>query len=150
MTNVKEVPPEILLKKVAEKLKEDKRIEVPEWVHYLKAGVHKENSWDTEDWYHVRLASTLRKLSIKGPIGISKLSADYGGRVDMGSRSYHPRKGSRFIVRTMFQTLENLGYAKKDAKGRSISPQGVSLLDKATKEVLKELSEKNEFYKKLI
>ncbi|MCL4330381.1 MAG: 30S ribosomal protein S19e [Candidatus Thermoplasmatota archaeon] len=150
MVNVERVPVNLLLNKVAQKLKEDKRVEVPEWVNFLKAGIHTEKAWENDDWYVVRLASTLRKLYLKGPIGISKLSAEYGGRVDRGSKPYHPAKGSRYIIRNMFQTLEELGYAKKDKSGRVISPQGISLLEKTSKELIAELSKENEIYKKFI
>ncbi len=140
MVNVKEVPPELLMKQLAEEFKKTK-LEVPQWTDYLKAGIHKEKSWEDPDWFYIRLASTLRKVFIKGPIGISRLSEEYGGRVDNGSQGYHPGKGSRYIVRQMLQTLEKLGYVKKDKKGRSIAPQGASILDKASKEAMKTLAQ---------
>ena len=117
MVDVKKVPPDMLLNNLAETFKGDKRVEVPEWASYLKAGIHREKSWEDPDWYYKRLASTLRKVYLNGPIGISKLSEEYGGRVDRGSISYHPAKGSRFIVRKMLLQLESLGYVKKDRKG---------------------------------
>ncbi len=141
MVNVREVPPNLLMKKLAEEFKKEKKIEVPEWAGLLKAGVHKEKAWDEPDWFYNRLASTLRKVYLNGPIGISRLSEEYGGRVDNGSQGYHPAKGSRYIVRQMLQTLEKLGYVKKDKKGRSIAPQGNSILDKASKEVMKSLAQ---------
>ena len=139
MVDVKKVPPELLLKNLAEAFKEDKRVEVPEWTNYAKAGIHKEKTWEDPDWFYKRLASTLRKVYVKGPIGISRLSEEYGGRVDRGSQKYRPGKGSRAIVRHMLVTLEKLGYVKKDRKGRSVSPQGTSVLDRASKEVMKTL-----------
>jgi small subunit ribosomal protein S19e len=140
MVNVKEVPPELLMKQLAEEFKK-KKLEVPEWADYLKAGIHKEKSWEDPEWFYIRLASTLRKVFVKGPIGISRLSEEYGGRVDRGSQRYHPAKGSRYIVRQMLQTLEKLGYVKKDKKGRSIAPEGASILDKASKEAMKTLAQ---------
>lgn len=143
MVDVKKVPPELLINNLVQTLKSDKRIEVPEWAGFLKAGIHREKSWEDPDWYYKRLASTLRKVYVKGPIGISKLSEEYGGRVDRGSKSYHPAKGSRFIVRKMLLELETLGYVKKDRKGRTVSPSGSSILDKASKEVMKSLAQSN-------
>ena len=127
------------MKQLAEEFKKEKSLEVPEWASNLKAGVHKEKSWEEPDWFYNRLASTLRKIYVEGPIGISKLSAEYGGRVERGSQRYHPAKGSRYIIRQMLQTLEKLGYVKKDKHGRTVSPQGTSILDKASKEVMKSL-----------
>ncbi len=143
MVDVKKVPPDLLLNHLVQILKTDKRIEVPEWTLFLKAGIHREKSWDDPDWYYRRLASTLRKVYLMGPIGISKLSEEYGGRVDRGSKSYHPAKGSRFIVRKMLNQLEALGYVKKDRNGRTVSPAGSSLLDKSSKEVMKNLVQSN-------
>ncbi|MEM0157952.1 MAG: 30S ribosomal protein S19e [Thermoplasmataceae archaeon] len=143
MVDVKKVPPSILLDRLAEEFKKDSRISVPEWASYLKAGTHREKGWENPDWYYRRLASTLRKVYVLGPIGISRLSEEYGGKVDMGSKRYHPSKGSRFIVREILQELEKLGYVKKDKKGRSLSPTGVSLLDRTSREVLKEVSKEN-------
>ena len=140
MVNVREVPPELLMKQLTEEFKK-KKLEVPEWTDSLKAGIHREKSWEEPDWFYTRLASTLRKVYVKGPIGISKLSEDYGGRVDRGSQRYHPGKGSRYIVRQMLQTLEKLGYVKKEKRGRIIAPAGASILDKASMEAMKSLAQ---------
>ena len=78
MVDARHVPPDALISGLSEKFKEDKRVEVPAWVNYLKAGIHKEKSWIQDDWYQVRLASTLRKVATQGPIGIARLSSDYG------------------------------------------------------------------------
>jgi small subunit ribosomal protein S19e len=43
----------------------------------------------------------------------------------------------------MLLQLESLGYVKKDRKGRMVSPQGSSVLDKASKEVMKSLAQSN-------
>lgn len=127
------------MRQLVSEFKKEKNLEVPEWASYLKAGVHKEKAWEDPDWFYNRLASTLRKVYVNGPIGISKLSEEYGGRIDRGSQRYHPGKGSRYVIRQMLQTLEKLGYVKKDKKGRMVSPQGTSILDKASKEVMKSL-----------
>ena len=50
MVDVKKVPPDMLLKNLAETFKGDKRVEVPEWASYLKAGIHREKSWEDPDW----------------------------------------------------------------------------------------------------
>ncbi len=150
MVNAKHAPKDNLIEKMKVELEKDKRIKVPEWVNIVKAGVHKEKSWVQTDWYHRRLASTLRKVYSLGPIGISRLSAEYGGRADRGSKSYHPERGSRFIVRHMLETLEKLGYVKKNQRGRSIAPAGESFITKAAKEVIENISKDDEKLKKFI
>ncbi|HII82805.1 MAG TPA: 40S ribosomal protein S19, partial [Ferroplasma sp.] len=64
---------------------------------------------------------------------------------------YHPVQGSRFIIRNILQSLEALGYLKKDIKtGRSLTPAGQSILDKAAKEVMKNLAEKDKVFEKYL
>ena len=121
MVDAKKIPPSALVEGLTEEFKEMKEIKVPEWVEFLKAGIHREKPWEQQDWYYRRLASTLRKVSLMGPVGIEKLGQEYGGSVDRGSKRYHPASGSRFIVRHMLNTLESMGYVKKDSKGRMLS-----------------------------
>ena len=150
MVNVRNVNTDSLIEKVKEELQKDDRVKVPEWVQFLKAGIHREKAWQQTDWYHRRLASTLRKVYLEGPIGISRLSAEYGGRVDRGSQRYHPARGGRFIVRHMLETLEQLGYVKKDQRGRAVSPRGESFLNKVSVQVVKDLAEKDPRFKKFL
>ncbi len=142
MVTVYDVPPEKLIASVAEKLKEEK-IEPPEWSRWVTTGVHKEKGPEQEDWWYIRLASVLRKIYIMGPIGTSRLAAEYGGKEDRGSKRYKARKGSRAIVRKALQQLESLGYVKKDKKGRVITPKGRSFMDNVAHEIMKELVKEN-------
>ena len=150
MADVKKAPTQKLINKMAEAFSEDKRLESPDWLRYVKAGIHKEKAWEQPDWYYRRLASTLRKVYVMGPIGISRLSAEYGGRVDSGSRMYHPGTGSRAIVRHMLETLEKIGYVKKNQRGRQISPQGQAFIDKAVNGVMKAVVETDKSMEKYL
>ena len=148
MVTVYDVPPDRLIRAVAEKFKNDEKIVPPEWSAWVTTGVHKERGPEQDDWWYVRLASVLRKIYIMGPIGTSRLAAEYGGKEDRGSKRYKARKGSRSIVRKCLQQLEQLGYVKKEKGGRVITPQGQSFLDNVAKEVMEEvLKEKPELEK---
>ncbi len=144
MVDVKKVPADIMIRELSKRLSEDKRIKQPDWTAFLKAGIHRENSWTQDDWYFTRMASTLRKLYINGSIGISRLSAKYGGATDRGSKRYHPEKGSRYIIRDMFHTLESLGLVKKTSTGRVLSSEGQKLLDQVAKDAIKKVSESDQ------
>ncbi len=148
MVTVYDIPPEKLIYEVAEKLKEDKKIKVPEWTYWVTTGVHKERGPEQEDWWYIRLASVLRKTYIKGPVGTSRLSSEYGGKEDRGSKRYKARKGSRSIVRKCFQQLESLGYVKKDKNGRAITPQGRAFLDNIARDIMKDIVKENKVLKK--
>lgn len=144
MVNVYDVPADSLIAKVAEKLKSEGKIKPPEWSDYVKTGVHKEKGPKQEDWWYLRIAAVLRKVYVKGPIGVSRLSAEFGGRVDRGSKPYHAGKGSGSVARLALKQLEEQGYVVSEVgKGRMISPKGRSLLDNASFEIFKQLAKDN-------
>jgi small subunit ribosomal protein S19e len=139
MVTVYDVPAEKLILKTAQKLKENDKIVPPEWAEYAKTGRHTERAPFQEDWWYTRAASVLRKLYVKGPMGSSKLAAEYGGYADNGSMPNKAVKGSRNIARKCMMQLEAAGYlVSKDKMGRAISPKGQSLLDNTAKEVFDE------------
>lgn len=142
MVTVYDVPAEKLILKTAEKLKENDNIVPPEWAAYVKTGRHTEKAPTQEDWWFTRAASILRKLYVKGPMGTSRLAAEYGGFSDNGSMPNKAVKGSRNIARKCMIQLEAAGLlVSKEKQGRSVSPAGQSLLDNAAKEVYDELNE---------
>jgi small subunit ribosomal protein S19e len=144
MVNVYDVPADQLIGKVAEKLKSDQKIRSPEWADYVKTGVHKERAPIQNDWWYFRVAAVLRKVYVKGPIGVSRLSAEFGGRVDRGSKPYKARQGGRSITRTALKQLEDLGLVTNEkGRGRIISSGGRSLLDNISYEVYKEIAKEN-------
>jgi small subunit ribosomal protein S19e len=144
MVNVYDVPAEQFIIKLAGKLKSEGKIKAPEWTLYVKTGVHKEKAPIQEDWWYHRIAAVLRKVYVKGPIGVSRLSAEFGGKVDRGSKPYKARKGSGSITRTALKQLEEQGYVVVEkGRGRIMSPPGRSLLDNVSYELFKELAKDN-------
>jgi len=141
MVNALEVPADLLIKRVAEKLKEYDQVKPPAWAYYAKTGVHKEKPPENPDWWYVRAASMLRKLyKSEEPIGIESFRVIYGGRQNRGVAPEHFRKGSGSVARKILQQLEAAGLVEKvPGKGRRLSPAGRSLLDKAAKEIMEEL-----------
>lgn len=141
MVGVYDVPPQALIIKVAEKLKNDERLKPPEWTNFVKTGVHREKAPIQGDWWHIRMAAMLRKVYVKGPIGVERLGAEFGGSVDRGAKPYKARKGSRAIIRAALKQLEEVGYVVNEkGKGRSISPPGRSLLDNVSYEIFKDMA----------
>lgn len=140
MVTVYDVPAEKLILKVAEKLKGNSAIEPPAWAEFAKTGRHTEKAPTQEDWWYTRSAAILRKIYVKGPMGSSKLAAEYGGYADKGSMPNKAVKGSRNIARKCMIQLEKAGYlVSVNKQGRTISPSGMSLLDNAAKEVSDEM-----------
>ncbi|HPD09294.1 MAG TPA: 30S ribosomal protein S19e [Methanomassiliicoccales archaeon] len=136
MVTVYDVPSEKLIANVAQKLKASGAVNPPEWAEFVKTGVHTEKAPIQADWWYTRTASVLRKVYVKGPIGTSKLAAEYGGFNDRGSKPNKAVKGSRSIVRKALMQLEAAGLvAKNKNNGRIVTPKGQAMLDSAAKEV---------------
>lgn len=141
MTTVYEVPADKLIKNIAQKLKEDNKVESPRWAQHVKTGVHAELSPVDHDWWYTRCASILRRVYIDGPVGISRLRSFYGGKHRRGVASPHHAKGSGSVVRVALKQLEKAGLVKSIKKGRVISPAGQSLLDNSAHSIKVEIVE---------
>ncbi len=141
MPTVFDVPPNILIERVAEKLREMDEFRPPEWANYVKTGVHKERSPEQSDWWYYRVAAIFRRVYTDGPVGIERLRTAYGGRKNRGSKPEKFRKGSGSIVRRALHQLENAGFVEKTDEGRIVSARGRSFLDRISAEIKRELEE---------
>jgi small subunit ribosomal protein S19e len=123
----------VVIDNVAKQLKEF--IKQPEWTPYVKTGTSKQRPPADKDWFFTRTAAVLRTVSLKGPIGVSKLRTKYGGRKNRGVKPEKFFKGSGSILRKALQELDKAGLtvqAEKGLhKGRVVTPKGQSLLAKA-------------------
>ncbi len=137
MATVYDVPADLLIQRVAEKLKD--MVAPPEWAKYVKTGTHKQRAPQQKDWWYYRLASIFRRVYIDGPVGIERLRTYYGGRKRRGVKPPKFRKGSGAIIRTALHQLEQLGFVKKTREGRVVTPMGRSFLDRIAAEIKKEL-----------
>ncbi|RLE66407.1 MAG: 30S ribosomal protein S19e [Thermoprotei archaeon] len=141
MVTVKYIPPHMFIEELAKYLKENfEEIKPPEWAFYVKTGSHVERVPDDPDWWYKRCASLLRKLYLYGPVGIERLRTAYGGRKDMGLVREHFRKAGGSAIRKALQQLETAGLVMTiKGKGRVLTPQGRSLLDRLANKLFKEL-----------
>lgn len=143
MVTVYDVPSERLIDALAKRLKEGEleggTIEPPEWVGYVKTGVHTELSPHNADWWYVRCASLLRRLYTDGEAGVSRLRTYYGGRHRRGVLPPRFAKGSGSVIRRALQQLEAAGLVERGKHGSRISPKGRSLLDRVSYEVMQTL-----------
>jgi small subunit ribosomal protein S19e len=134
-----DVSQQSLVTQVAEDLKSVKEIQPPEWAVFVKTGTHKERPPTQDDWWHIRAASILNKVSVLGPVGTQKLRRKYGGRKNMGYAPEEFRIASGNIIRTILQQLEEAKLVaqvdKEGRKGRVLTPSGHSFLDKAATKV---------------
>ena len=141
MTTAYDVPADVLIDRLSGYLKENIReIQPPEWSGYVKTGSQAERVPQNPDWWYVRSASILRKLYMNGPVGVSRLRKEYGGRKRRGVRPAHFAKAGGNIIRTVLQQLEQAGLSQKDGiKGRVVSGKGRSLLDAMSTQIKRDL-----------
>jgi small subunit ribosomal protein S19e len=128
-----------LIEKAAEELKKLEQLKMPEWAKFVKTSAARERQPVKQDWWYVRAASILRKICMKGPIGVSKLRKDYGGRVRRGHKRKRVYPGSGKIIRVILQQLEKAEFIKQGEKsghkGRVITSKGLKFLNSMSKEL---------------
>ena len=139
-----DVPASILIERLARYLRENvDEVIPPPWASFAKTSSHAEGSPQDPDWWFTRCASLLRKIYVKGPVGISRLRSEYGGRIDRGVRPEHARKGGGAIIRKALQQLEAAGLVETRTRGRVVTRGGRQLLDKLATEIKGELEKKH-------
>ena len=126
-----------LILATAAKLKEIPGIQPPELSAYWKTASFKEIApVDTENFWFIRGASLMRKLYFRKVIGVNKLRKEYGGRNTNHTHKKHSTTAAGGIIRKLLQQLEKIGFVKTiEGKGRSLTPAGISILDKTAMEI---------------
>ncbi|MHB8568065.1 MAG: 30S ribosomal protein S19e [Nitrososphaerales archaeon] len=144
MPTVYDVPQDELISKLTDHLKHVSQVAPPSWTLFAKTGSHVQRQPIEKDWWYARCASLLRKIYIHGPVGLSQLARDYGGKKEIGYSVGHHRDAGGSAIRKAIQQLESAGLiAKQGHKGRVLTGKGVSLVDRTSTEILKELSKTN-------
>ena len=149
MTTYYDVPADLLIASLSEKLKSYDKVSAPEWASQVKTGTHRERPPVQEDWWHTRAASVLRKVAIKGPIGTNRTSQEFGGSKDRGVKKNKAVAGSRNVARKILQQLsdsgllvESLNTAGNVNRGKIVSSEGQALLDEVAHSVRSKAEER--------
>ena len=134
-----DVTSDALLDKLSAFLKENVgEVAPPAWAMTAKTGSHRERPPANPDWWYMRCASLLRKLYIHGPVGIARLRVEYGGRLRHGTHIEHSRASGGSAIREPLQQLQKAGFISIEAKkGRKLTSEGTSLLNRMAGEILK-------------
>ena len=142
MTTFYDVPAELLIPVLAERLETHEKITQPEWADFVKTGAHKERPPVQKNWWYLRSAAVLRKVGRMGPIGVNHLSQAFGGPKNRGVAPNRATTGSRHVTRTSLQQLEDAGLVtiRRNAAGtvnmgRVLTAEGQKLLDAVAHEV---------------
>ena len=142
MTTFYDIPADLLVPGVAARLETSDSIKQPDWADFVKTGVHKERPPTQENWWLLRSAAILRKVGRMGPIGVNHLSQEFGGSKDRGAAPNRAAAGSRHIIRTALQQMEDAGLVTSRLnaagtvnRGRVLTPAGHKLLDEVAHEM---------------
>ncbi len=126
-----------VIEKTAEALKKVPEIQAPKWSEFVKTGTSRERPPVDQDWWYVRSASIMKKISRLGPVGVNKLRKKYGGKKNRGHKPGKRFDASGNIIRKILQQLEKAGFIEQTAKGahkgRVLTAKGKSFLDKSSK-----------------
>ena len=151
MVNIKDVPQDKLVERLANHLKNNvPQVKPPQWAMFVKTGRNKDRPPHNEDWWYYRAAAIMRRLYLNGPVGVSRLRSSFSYRAKMGPRTRSERtvKAGGAIIRNILHQLEAAGLVTivkaPDGKvlGRALTPQGRSLVDKLAAELFRELKVK--------
>src|SRR5260370_6888029 len=141
MATVLEVQDEEIIDKLGKPLKESMSdITPPPWTEFAKTGAHKQRPPQNPDWWYFRCASLLRKMYVRGPVGVSRLRVQYGGRASHGNRPTHHLPAWGSAISEPLQQLQKAELVALDGKkGRKLTREGIALLNRTAAEVAKEL-----------
>ena len=128
---VKDVPAQQFVSELAAHFKKSQKLELPDWHDLIKTGTYKQLCPQDPDWYYIRAAAVVRKIYLRGGIGVGAFSKLYGGSVNNGAAPSHHGVAARGLHRHILQQLQNISLVnkKKDKKGRYITKEGQRELD---------------------
>lgn len=113
MTTAYDIPADTLIAALSAALAENGHVSKPEWAEHVKTGANRELPPSQTNWWETRCAAILRKVYRNGPVGVTHLSQDFGGKKNYGSKPNRPVAGSRHVIRTALQQLEAAGLVEK-------------------------------------
>ncbi|MDG7048041.1 MAG: 30S ribosomal protein S19e [Nitrososphaerota archaeon] len=148
MPTVFDVKSDLLLKRASDYFKQSTILQPMPYLQYVKSGSHTTHQPINQDWWYIRAASLLRKVYTKGPISLKELEKEYGGRKRIGYRIAHHRDAGSSIIRKLLIQLQAANLVTKTPKGRIITPEGRSLMDKLSAQVFEEMKKEDESLKK--
>lgn len=136
MTTYNDIPADILIDGLVEKLSSLDSIVEPDWAAFVKTGTHRERPPTQDNWWTIRSAAILRKVAFKGPIGTNHMAQEFGGPRDRGVKPNRAAAGSRNIARTILQQLSESGLiisswntARTVNRGKILTPEGHKLMN---------------------
>jgi small subunit ribosomal protein S19e len=141
MVSARDVPSAKLIGALAVQVRTLSAVQQPEWARFMKTGSHAERPPQDSEWWFTRAASLLRKLYLHGPVGLGDLERAYGGTKALAYFPKHHRDAGGSAIRQVLKQLEAAELVTKTPKGRVLTSKGRAMLDKASNEIFKSMSQ---------
>ena len=126
MTTFYDIPSELLIPALAERMAATDGIDTPDWAGFVKTAVSRERPPSQENWWFLRSAALLRKVAREGPIGVTHLSQAYGGSKDNGAM---PNTPAGLVEKVPTKTVETEEGEVQLYAGRRITSTGQKMLN---------------------
>ncbi len=141
MVSARDVPSAKLIGALAAQVRSLPALQEPDWARFVKTGSHAERPPQDSEWWFTRAASLLRKLYLRGPIGLGDLERAYGGSKAVAYFPKHHRDAGGSSIRKVLKQLEAAELVSKTPKGRILTPRGRAMLDKASREIFNSMTQ---------
>jgi len=130
LTTVRDVSPAVFIDAYAMHLKNSDKFPQPKMVDIMKTGCFKELCPADADWYFIRAAAVARKIYLQPGLGVGALSKKFGGQYRRGSQTNTYGKGSRGLIRSILQSLEEMEIVETNENGgRKATSRGQQNMD---------------------
>lgn len=114
---VKDVAPAKFIAAYAAHLKKGGKVALPAWVDLVKTSSNNELAPLDPEWYYIRAAAIIRRIYIRGGIGIGYMRKVFGRADREGPTPVHMGLCSGSVIRSVLKNLEKMGLVEKDARG---------------------------------
>jgi small subunit ribosomal protein S19e len=136
---------EKLISTLALKLKSDcPQLKPPSWALFVKTCPANFEPPKSTDWWYIRAASLMRKMAIKGSMGLRDFRLQYGGKRKSGARPEKSRMAAGGHLRRILIQLENAKLVQKDkGRGRALTKEGLAFVDSAVNAIIQKTLDQN-------
>lgn len=135
MSEVKSIPSDEFVLKLAAALKNKGTIKTQKWHDYVKTGCSRLYTPANQDWFYIRAAAMLRRLNSRDAAGTGAFRRVFGNVHMSTSTPHHFTKSSGGLIRNILKQLEAAKFVEKTDKGRRLSKKGQQFLNDFAKSI---------------
>ena len=140
-SNVREIPPQLLITLLANHFQQTQILVMPSWADLVKTGCFKQMPPNFAGWWYTRAAAIARQIYLHPSTSVESLRNRFGQNQHVGPTPNHHCKCSGKVIRIICQQLEKIEWVKLgDNGGRIMTSKGQHQLDLIAQEAMKYIS----------